>query len=453
MRSLFLLVGWLGFSMVFGASLQAQGPDLAAQYATNQPAVVMVKTEVSAEVNVARININGRAFNRLLDSIHDQELDSIFLTPSQKLDIVLNAFYRQPRRYFTPEFNYFRHRERVTATGSGFLISSDGYVLTNCHVVDENEGEIKRRFILSAFNFITTTNIQAIEQAWAIQFTEQQRNLLNRTFADVYSEMVPMEFEKLEKKLWVSFQMEDSHGISVPLELAATIVKKGQAMPGKDVALLKVDPPFQLASLNLSLDSIPAVGTNSYVYGFPNPVANNPYLSNVSAAAPSFTKGIVSSWKTTIHQWPVFQMDATINHGNSGGPVCNDKGEVIGMTTFGSLDDNARGLAAGLNFAIPMSIVKEFIPDSIELKKSPAYLEFSNGIKLFYREHYKAALAQFERLHLYHQGFPGLEYYKTEASKRIKEGRDQSPNSFFFYLISFLIFGLFFWIVRRSYLK
>ena len=97
------------------------------QYACNRAAVVMIRTEVLAEVNVQKINFNPKTFNRLLDSIHRLEADSVFLTPAEKLDIVLGEFQRRPQRYFWNEFNYFRHREKVTARGSGFIISGNGY--------------------------------------------------------------------------------------------------------------------------------------------------------------------------------------------------------------------------------------------------------------------------------------------------------------------------------------
>lgn len=80
------------------------------QYACNRAAIVMVRTEVSAEINVQKININPRTFNRLLDSIQRLEADSIFLNPEEKLDIVLEEFQKRPQRYFISEFNYFKHR-------------------------------------------------------------------------------------------------------------------------------------------------------------------------------------------------------------------------------------------------------------------------------------------------------------------------------------------------------
>ncbi len=102
--------------------------------------------------------------------------------------------------------------------------------------------------------------------------------------------------------------------------------------------------------------NLPKVGEQLYVYGFPGPVTNNNYVATESAIEPTLTTGIVSALKKSVAGWPLIQMDANINRGSSGGPVCNEKGEVVGLTTFGSIE-NSGGLAAGLNFAIPVSIL------------------------------------------------------------------------------------------------
>ncbi len=141
-------------------------------------------------------------------------------------------------------------------------------------------------------------------------------------------------------------------------------------MPGKDIAILKIQVPAEMPMLTLAPPELPQVGQQLYVYGYPGPVTNNDFVSAESAIEPTLTTGIISAIKKSVGGWPLIQMDANINHGSSGGPVCNDKGEVVGLTTFGSLE-NTGGLAAGLNFAVPVSILDEFL-DSAGIKPAPA---------------------------------------------------------------------------------
>ncbi len=115
-----------------------------------------------------------------------------------------------------------------------------------------------------------------------------------------------------------------------------------------------------MPALSLADDQLPQVGEQLYVFGYPGPVTNNDFVSAASAIEPTLTTGIVSAVKKSVGGWPLIQMDANINHGSSGGPVCNEKGEVIGLTTFGSIENNG-GLAAGLNFAVPVSILSEYL--------------------------------------------------------------------------------------------
>ena len=145
-------------------------------------------------------------------------------------------------------------------------------------------------------------------------------------------------------------------GNTSSIKKSAHVIIKGQPMPGKDIAILKMDGDSTLPTLKIAQDELPKVGEQLFVYGFPGPVTNNNYVAIESAIEPTLTTGIVSALKKSVAGWPLIQMDANINRGSSGGPVCNEKGEVVGLTTFGSIE-NSGGLAAGLNFAIPVSIL------------------------------------------------------------------------------------------------
>lgn len=71
----------------------------------------------------------------------------------------------------------------------------------------------------------------------------------------------------------------------------------------------------------------------------------------------SITRGIISNKKRKFFQLgDSFQIDAAINQGNSGGPLINNKGEVIGIIFAGI------PFYEGLNFAIPFHVVKKTIP-------------------------------------------------------------------------------------------
>lgn|SRR5574343_201622 len=435
-------------------SVWAQPQPGVQQYACNRAAVVMIKTSIKAEVYVPGVVLHERALNHLLDSVKQLEADSIHLTPAQQLDIVLQAFHHEPRRYFISNFNYFRHIEKVTATGSGFIISPEGRVLTNCHVVDEGDAYIKRRFIQSAFNYVSQNNIKAIEQAWAIRFTEEQRKLLDQTFASIYSQVVPIEMEKMEKTIDVILNRETSSGEPLAVAYPAKILRKGRSMPGKDIAILQIHATGIFPSMPLADNAATPVGSDVYVYGFPNPVNTNEFLSEQTVSEPTLTRGILSGWKQSSQGWPVMQMDAAINHGNSGGPVCNAAGQVIGVATFGSMDDNVRSLAPGLNFAIPMQVVKEFFDDSIRAQTSPVSAAWCNALELMEQKLYKKAMEQLAIVKANYPDHPGLYKMISICNAAIQQGRDNGSVATWAYFVGALIVLLFAAIVygkiRRS---
>lgn len=83
----------------------------------------------------------------------------------------------------------------------------------------------------------------------------------------------------------------------------------------------------------------------------------------------SISKGIISALGrkidgiggVKIHD--IIQTDAAINQGNSGGPLLNSRGELIGVNT---MIVSTSGSSAGLGFAVPVDTVKRIVPQLIK---------------------------------------------------------------------------------------
>ena len=416
----YLLLVLLLFPVAIACGQKISGME---NYAVNRPGVVMIRTEYSANVYVNSMKMNNKAFNALLDSI--QLLDQAGgVSAEQKLDIVLREMNNHPARFFQTTFDYIKQPEQITATGTGFFLTGDGYVATNCHLIDRDNGFIRRQFILSAFQQITDASIAALENSWATTFNEQQRSLLYNTYASVYSRLFSMILYGLKKDIYVVYRSDrEDKGPGTEKKLAS-IVRKGQPMPGKDVAILKIETNGEMPVLAVADNRLPRVGEQLFVYGYPGPVTNNDFLAAESAIEPTLTSGIVSALKHSVGGWPLIQMDANINHGSSGGPVCNEKGEVVGLTTFGSLE-NSGGLAAGLNFAVPVAILGEYLDTAgITPRLSSASRLFSQAVSFYDKGHYKAALRKFLEVKGRNDAYPGLYVYINSCGENIRKGMD-----------------------------
>lgn len=124
-----------------------------------------------------------------------------------------------------------------------------------------------------------------------------------------------------------------------------------------DIAILKIDAK-DLTVLSLGDSDNLAVGQDAVAIGTP--------LGEYSG---SVTKGIISGLDRTVtasSSWyggtsrtyeGVIQTDAAVNPGNSGGPLLNSQGEVIGVN-FATTSD-----ADNISFALPINVVKEKIEE------------------------------------------------------------------------------------------
>jgi len=418
----FLGLLFAGFCMQSAYS-QKQGGEH--NYALNRPGVVMIKTVFSANVYVNQMRMDNKKFNNLLDSIQRLDTSGVIFTAEQKLDIVLREMNNNPNRFFKATLDYIKQPEEITSTGTGFFITADGYVATNSHLIDRENAFIRRRFILSAFQQITEANIDALENSWAATFTEQQRNLLYNTYASVYSRLFSMVLYDLRKDVYVVFSSNSPGKESSAEKKPATVIIKGKSMPGKDVAILKIEGETALPTLKVAEDELPKVGEQLYVYGYPGPVTNNDFVAIESSIEPTLTTGIVSAIKKSVDGWPLIQMDANIGHGSSGGPVCNADGEVVGLTTFGSLENNGE-LAAGFNFAIPVAILREYLDTAdITPNVSNASIEFAAAIENLEKKFYRRAMTGFEKVKVLNDHYPGVDHYITICRKAIQKGEDK----------------------------
>lgn len=127
------------------------------------------------------------------------------------------------------------------------------------------------------------------------------------------------------------------------LRLQAHLIAKSD-IAALDVALLGVDytehPVMRLGNSNKV-----RLGEEVRVLGFP-------ILDRISV---TMTRGTVSGLNRAVHGSPCFQIDASTNPGNSGGPHINSRGEVIALHTYGIKDFQ------GFNFGIQITPLLPFI--------------------------------------------------------------------------------------------
>jgi len=273
-----LLAGILLFTLTGCQSRAQQQP------ASPTPAS---RTEVNEAVSQSRQNAITRAVEHASQAVVSINVISINVIEVQSRD-PFAGFFNDP--FFSQFFSEQRTRrveQEVQNLGSGFVISPDGYIVTNHHVAG------------------------------------------NAT------------------KVTVSL----ASGRTLP----ARLVGSDKA---SDLALIKVDPDEPLPHLNFSSEPDPIVGEWAIALGNP--------LNLFQASEPTVTVGVVSGLRRDLgnHDGQLFydmiQTDASINQGNSGGPLLNALGEVIGVNT---VIVSQSGGSIGLGFAIPAARAQRIIEE------------------------------------------------------------------------------------------
>ena len=411
-------------------------------YAINAPGVAMVQTVFSATVYVNKVAINLRRFNHLVDSVKKLDTTGTMLSAERKLDLVVKAMNNNPLRFFSATTEYLSQQHRIVSNGTGFFITGDGYFITNCHVIDRDSAFIRQKFILSTFQDVADANISSLQSSWAMTLTDEQRNLLYNSYSFIYSQLTSMILVDLKKDIYIIYRADNGDNKPFKIKKPAKLIIKGKAMPGKDIAVLKLEDVKDMPTLPVSRDSIVNIGEKILVYGYPEPVTSNIFLAAELNNVPTLTSGVVSAIKQSIGGWPVIQMDAMISHGSSGSPVCNDKGEVIGLATFGSLEQNTGSLASGYNFAIPVSVMNEFLREAkVKPRLSQVSLLYNEGLNFFYQSFYNKALVRFKEVRKININYPNLNYYMVRCKQKIDAGEDKGSfiRKNFFRIISLIL--------------
>jgi hypothetical protein len=150
-------------------------------------------------------------------------------------------------------------------------------------------------------------------------------------------------------------------------------------------------------------------------------VASHELLSRATQYEPSITIGRVSGFKEDIGGQRVIQTDAAVIQGNSGGPVFDDRGQVIGAATFTSLQGDQ--VVQGFNFLIPVETIQEAARKAgVTPKGDSAFTRLWNhGVDLYVRDLHYRAYRNMSAANRIHPGFPDVERVREDCDIKHKE--------------------------------
>ena len=295
------------------------------------------------------------------------------------------------------------------ALGSGFFISSNGYIATNAHVVSfTHDGEDKAKQALF---------YQMVQQI-AQQIGKDARSL-NTGFINEHSTL---------QSFTLFHHVIIPDGTALPFEIKQYGAPTGESNDqGKDVAVIKIEvknaPVLKLAdSDKVQLqDHVTVIGYPGAADTF-----NSGLLSSKSALEATINDGKISAKKQASSGAPILQTSTAATHGNSGGPVINDSNEVIGLLTFRGDTINGQEVS-GFSFIVPSNTVMEYVKSAGTTNElGPTDTSFRDGLNYYWDQYYSSAIPKFEevkRLFPQHSEVDRL----IQSSQQLKaEGKEKS---------------------------
>lgn len=300
----------------------------------------------------------------------------------------------------------------VGGSGSGAIISSDGYVVTNAHVVEAAQMED-----------------EDIANAAFDQLVSIMADYFQVDYETAYEYMVTYtQYTGIQKVIKVILPGGDI--------LDGEIKSYGAPInEGKDVAVLKIEGK-NLPTLKLGNSDNIQSQDNIWVSGYPA-AADSDLLSPDSSLVSSMNAGQISATdKKTDQGSPVIQINAAATHGNSGGPVINEKGEIIGLLTFRGDTVNGQEVQ-GFNFSVPVNTVKEFT-NQAGAKNTTSSTDklYKEGLELYWGGYYENALDKFEAVQRLYPNHSEIKKFITNSEQRTGDSKTLwSDYKTLFYII------------------
>lgn len=319
--------------------------------------------------------------------------------------------------------------EPIQAHGTGFLITADGYLVTNGHVVqpyyEANEPELR-----------TTLLRQAVEQACVPANLPEARR--RSTVNGLAARLANSARVEMTKNLIVRLSNRETFVGEVKAyspPLAERPGKHGAAglgpvtESGKDIAIVKIDAK-NLPTVALGDSDGVRLGQRVRLLGFPGVVMYHDLLDKRSAMEASVTAGQISSVKRDTRGAPIIQTDAAASWGNSGGPAVDDEGRVVGVLTFISLNSDETQAIQGFNFLVPANIVREFARAAgADLgAPSPFNAVWHDAVDRFGRKDWAGARAKLDAAARLVPNLPDVQTLQSETEIHLLQDR-RSPHA------------------------
>jgi S1-C subfamily serine protease len=428
-----VLAGLAAAGLLAGCTLPLPGAKAATLspeqvFARAKPAMVLVQVDYGAKISLPRPDVADpavQAIRRKLQAQYDSGRHPELLNHDAFVAAFDAELYGNPDAYFTPGKDVFsQDGEALEVNGSGFIASEAGFIATSAHVVATKDDEVQKE--------ISTEVLKSINEGLAADvLTNTNRSAEEKQkFRDFYSKYSA-------KYLKVENQTKEIHvGLAKatpgkPLQtngMVAHIVEAGEPIPGKDVAIIKVDPgASKLPSLAVGDEGALKPAETVNAIGYPGESIFHNQDTNPRPVEPTLTHGGFQPGSEPQHGYNALGTEATIQQGESGGPMVDARGTVVGVIAFGIVDKDGT-LIPNLGFGVPASVVKEYLDKAkAGAGESQTETQYRMALAEFDQQHFKNALPMFREVKSRWSDNPYVDAYISDSQKGIVDKADKTP--------------------------
>ena len=342
----------------------------------------------------------------------------------------------------------------VAGTGSGSIVSEDGYIATNGHVVDVpkdylpayvgnsmtveqsqarfneiseylvKEGLLSKQAYTNLFNDYESKKIDGYQLLNAfMQLVPKNVKISNdETKHYAQTSTKAMKLETVNNRLVVKSDstIKEAKYIGQDFQNNGGVVGLTPDSKGTDVALLKIEGKYP----STKLGSIKSVSNGSEITAIGYPVfVDNGLTTKSDKTKPTITQGKVIEIGT-IDSKNLIATSVPISGGNSGGPAFNKDGSQIGLNTYGNIkcpDANCFGDGIVRDIADLTQLAEK---NNIKLSETSSISsEWAKGLDAYLLSNFKGAVKSFNTVQ---KDYPAL--YLAASMEKLSQSKVGSPG-------------------------
>jgi len=425
------LVGAAG-GVAAAAPAQAAGDELKANElaARTYPGVQLVEVDYTATLSVPDATVDQTALKRLVNRLTLQAATGGIGTSEEELrKAAVDEIAKDPFAIFKPTKTLQSVKADLTGFGTGFVINPEGYMVTAAHVVSADPDELKQQFAVSGLQSFTKQAIADLGSGYSDDEIQKLGTALQKWFAKYLTVGSITKVVSAQLGAAVAGFQKTTKG--KPVEVVAV----GESYPGKDVAILKLDGESHVPTLSLGQDADVAQGDTLHVAGYPAASTFYSGLSKDSQLQPTITDGPLTAIKKSTTGSPIFQTQAPASPGNSGGPVLDNKGDVVGILVASAVDDGGTALE-GQEFVIPISVVREKLKEkNVTPAASDTTTAYATALGSYFKKYYSQAMPDLQRVKSLYPAHPYVNDYIALTQAAIDQGKDETPTSTWLWVV------------------